>query len=299
MNQAVDLVQGTDEWLRFRSNKIGASEVAVIMGLSEWDTAYSLWLKKTGRKEESKKGETVNFAVARGNRWEGAVRARYELINDIPMNPEVFVHPEYPFISASLDGWNAEKKLVLEIKCAGKEVYQMAKDGVVHPKYCPQLEQQLWVSGGDLAHFYVAQVGTKNGKEQILGTALVEYPSNPDLRKQVEAACLWFWPFVENDTPPPLTETDTLYIEDPNAKETFTRIADLVRKHDAAELAFDLAEGIYLKAKEDYERIDKDLGDASKDITPWVTHPRVRGFGLYVAEKVFKRGKEYHFKATS
>lgn len=37
------------EWLKVRGQGIGASEVAAVIGLSPWDSPYSLWLKKTGQ----------------------------------------------------------------------------------------------------------------------------------------------------------------------------------------------------------------------------------------------------------
>jgi len=36
-----------DEWLKVREEGIGASEVAAVVGLSPWDSPFSLWLKKT------------------------------------------------------------------------------------------------------------------------------------------------------------------------------------------------------------------------------------------------------------
>lgn len=37
------------EWLEVRKSGIGASEVASVIGISPWDTPFSLWLKKTGQ----------------------------------------------------------------------------------------------------------------------------------------------------------------------------------------------------------------------------------------------------------
>ena len=38
-----------EEWLKAREDGIGASEVASVIGLSPWDSPFSLWLKKTGQ----------------------------------------------------------------------------------------------------------------------------------------------------------------------------------------------------------------------------------------------------------
>ena len=37
------------EWLKAREGGIGASEVAAVVGLSKWDSPYSLFLRKTGQ----------------------------------------------------------------------------------------------------------------------------------------------------------------------------------------------------------------------------------------------------------
>ncbi len=37
------------DWLAARENGIGASEVAGVIGLSPWETPFSLWLRKTGQ----------------------------------------------------------------------------------------------------------------------------------------------------------------------------------------------------------------------------------------------------------
>lgn len=38
-----------EEWLKAREDGIGASEVAAVVGLSPWETPFSLWLRKTGQ----------------------------------------------------------------------------------------------------------------------------------------------------------------------------------------------------------------------------------------------------------
>ena len=38
--------QGTKEWEEFRSNKIGSSDAAAIMGVSKYRNIYDLYLRK-------------------------------------------------------------------------------------------------------------------------------------------------------------------------------------------------------------------------------------------------------------
>ena len=40
-----------EEWLKVRESGIGGSEVATICGLNKWESAYTLWAKKTHRIE--------------------------------------------------------------------------------------------------------------------------------------------------------------------------------------------------------------------------------------------------------
>lgn len=48
---AFDIIECADEvaWLKERDNGVGASEVAVLLGLCDWASPFSLWAQKTGR----------------------------------------------------------------------------------------------------------------------------------------------------------------------------------------------------------------------------------------------------------
>lgn len=47
--QFLNLLQNTQEWEKFRLQKIGASDAPIIMGVSPWKTPFQLWLEKTGQ----------------------------------------------------------------------------------------------------------------------------------------------------------------------------------------------------------------------------------------------------------
>ena len=65
------LFEDREEWLEVRKSGIGGSEVAAICGLSKWESAYTLWLRKTGQVED--KDLSGNEAVEWGNRLEPVV----------------------------------------------------------------------------------------------------------------------------------------------------------------------------------------------------------------------------------
>lgn len=63
-----------NDWLERRSGSVGASEVAAILGLSLWDSVYSLWAKKTGQyRDEDKQPEWQEW----GNRIEPLICDKY------------------------------------------------------------------------------------------------------------------------------------------------------------------------------------------------------------------------------
>lgn len=61
---------GSPEWHEVRADGIGGSEVGTIMGLNRWESAYYLWLTKTGQLPQKK---LDSFAVTLGNVLEPVV----------------------------------------------------------------------------------------------------------------------------------------------------------------------------------------------------------------------------------
>lgn len=282
--------QGSGAWLEFRQKRIGASDAPIILGVSPWKTPRQLWLDKKGLVKPSGGDKSSNFAIDRGNRFEPIARARYELHNDnIEMNPAVLVHKEFDFLMASLDGWNEQIKRVLEIKIPGAEVFNAAKQGIVHEKYTPQLEHQLLVSQGDHVHFFCCKVESRNGREQIVDDALVEYRSNPELREILIPKIHEFWGYMQRNEPPPITDRDTLEIHDLVALGLFESIgllelqlSKLNTEYDRLETACKNDPGDQEKAEQlkeslrEIETRESEQYDLKKRAARFLTHPRVR-----------------------
>ena len=138
----IDLVQGSADWHSWRLNHIGASESSAVLGISPWMTAYQLWRIKTGLDEPIK----TNFAMARGNALEAEARELAEEVFNCDLFPEVCIHSNYEWMSASFDGRSMDGSLVIEIKCPGKPDHQTALDGLIPQKYFPQLQHQMCVA---------------------------------------------------------------------------------------------------------------------------------------------------------
>jgi putative phage-type endonuclease len=135
------LIQGTNEWLNMRRNHIGASDAPVIMGVSPWKSAYSLWEEKVGFRENS----PSTYAMQRGLDLEEKARKCFESKTNLIVFPRVMFHSDYNWMMASMDGLDIEEENAVEIKCPGKEDHLVAVNGMIPDKYYPQLQHQMEV----------------------------------------------------------------------------------------------------------------------------------------------------------
>lgn len=132
-----------DEWLAEREKGIGASEVAAILGLSPWDTPFSLWLKKTHQAEP----EPENFAMRRGHYLEDAVVQWWqdetgEKVIKASAADIIYVHPDYDFMRATPDRIVRGRKKMLEVKSTAGYMGEEIPD-----YYLAQCIYQMYVTG--------------------------------------------------------------------------------------------------------------------------------------------------------
>lgn len=92
-----------EAWLLARKSMVTASDVAAILGADERRSAYSVWASKVGDLpfEDS-------IDMARGRRFEAVIGEEYSIQTGRPVYPkadpyEIAIHPDYPFIGATLD----------------------------------------------------------------------------------------------------------------------------------------------------------------------------------------------------
>lgn len=92
-----------DEWLAARRLGIGASEIAAVMGISPWESPFSLWWKKRNGWETAASGE-----MSTGTFLEPTIAAWFEEYGDPNENllirpAGLFAHPERPWQLATPD----------------------------------------------------------------------------------------------------------------------------------------------------------------------------------------------------
>lgn len=152
MNNTIIRPKDRTEWLEYRKQGIGSSEVATIVGLNQWETPYQLWRRKMGI--DAPKQE--NFAMRAGHYLEDAVSQFWqdatgnEVIKS-SVGDWIIRDNEKPYLQVSPDRtyWlpnmvhNNENKGILECKTT-----QRGWDEDNIPKnYFVQVQYQLGVAG--------------------------------------------------------------------------------------------------------------------------------------------------------
>lgn len=249
----IQLVQGSKEWHAWRLSGVGASEVPSLMGESEFQTPRDIWKVKVGLVQEVKES---NFAMQRGTEAEPRIRALYELYNDRDMTPVLVQHPILPFFIASLDGWNADIRRVLEIKYPGKDKHDQAKEKIIPSCYYGQVQAQMFAAlavDADYVSF--------NGES----IAVVNVAPDTQYIDRMVKVVIKFWKeYVETKIPPPLTDRD--YKEEASKE---------------LRLLFDRFKSAKLGCKP-----EKVITELKKEIIPMLDHPRYRCEGVKVVRNI-------------
>ena len=158
MLKRLSLIQGTQEWLDWRSDGVGSSDLKPIIGTSQYKTIFELWLEKLGYLIPKNIG--ANPHIRRGNHFEPIVRDALSV--HFKTEIEVFCgeDSEYPHRKVSFDGV-IHGIYPVEIKCPDEtqwlEFKQLKRDSTLYNEYYEQVVWQIGLLGapyGFLAVFY-------------------------------------------------------------------------------------------------------------------------------------------------
>jgi putative phage-type endonuclease len=193
--KVIQLEQGSQEWLSWRKTVITATDASVIMGNNPWDTPYTCWQRKLGLIEEKKSNE----AMERGKRLEPEARAQFVDYYGIDMVPVVVESTEFEFLGASLDGISKLGNTLLEIKCGGTKLHDMASRGEIPAYYRDQMQHQLIVTGAEKCFYY-----SYNGKDGIC----IEVFPDAEYKAAFIPKAREFWRCIAFSEPPELQHSD-------------------------------------------------------------------------------------------
>ena len=260
----INLKQGSKEWLQWRKRGIGSSDAPIIANKSPYGTPYDLWERKLGFADEVEE----NAQMRMGQSIEDIARAHYESTTGIKMTPRTGQRTDFPFLLASLDGFNNREnkdklRIVLEIKHPGKKEHQEALKGKVPQKYQDQLYHQLIVTKADVVHYF-----SYDGSE---GVKVDFFPDQERMRDLFEME-KEFWQLVVNQIPPPLSDRDFKKMKDVQYRVLFQRLG-------MAKGELDIAEKKYKELK--------------KEVLGVMDHPRVICEGIKVIQTMRKGAIDY------
>lgn len=199
--QVHELVQGSAEWLAYRSQHFNASDAPAMMGCSPYKTRSALVAElATGFGEEVTPEKARIFAE--GHRSEALAR---------PLAEQIIGEDLYPIVgsngrlSASFDGLTMDERIGFEHKSLNDSLREAIKDeacGYLLPlQYRVQMEQQCAVAGCEKILF----IASKWDGETLVESRHCWYYPDLALREQIIAG----WAQLEQDvcsyTPPAST----------------------------------------------------------------------------------------------
>ena len=185
-----------EEWKKERRNAIGASEVAAVLGLDKYVSAYDVWELKVGLRDEEPENERMYF----GTLLEPVIAEEYaRRTGAVLIDPGRYTiqrNPDYPWLACTLDRIIVDPlrgNAVLECKSVG---FFSGKAFPSLPHQC-QVQAQLAVTGygwGVLA----ALIGGQEFRHQ-------EFVRDEEfIAKVLLPRTREFWErFVMTQTPPP------------------------------------------------------------------------------------------------
>lgn len=197
-----NLIPNTPEWETMRKDKIGASDAPIIMGISPYDTPYSLWQRKLDLLAPT----PMTRPMERGHELEPLAREQTEQQLGLSLRPQVKFHETLPWMMATLDGLSEDEKTLVEIKCPGAVDHQTALSGQIPDKYFPQLQHQLEVCQLEKGFYF-----SYDGKAGVM----IEFYRDDKYIKKLITVEKEFYTCMQDLTPPELTDRDFVDMENP------------------------------------------------------------------------------------
>ena len=206
-----NLIQCSNEWLEFRKSHVGASESAAILGVSPYKTPLDVFNEKTNRSFL----EPMNDAMRLGTEMEPKIRKEWERLTGKIFDTPTAEHDDYPYISASFDGYCHEDNSIIECKfsrhpklanCIKKHDIEYFKE--IYKHYWVQCQHLMFVSEAkECTLITICPEG------ELLDLAL---PRDNDFieKKMVPSLVTFIHEYILKDEEPALTDGDYLYIDD-------------------------------------------------------------------------------------
>lgn len=211
----VDLDQRSDEWHKWRAEGIGASEAPILMN-SGYSTPYQLWEDKCW--PENRKS-FMNAAMEHGIKAEPIALEWANSQLCVNCKPVCVEDEDNPHLRASLDGYDTEKMVLLEIKCPSSEkILNAARHAQMKPEWDIQLNWQQMIVRPKKAYLVVWDYRHDCAY-------IIEHLVNEETIRQLKLRAKSFWAKVRMGVPPALSSGDYPEIRDDSLSELLREYA--------------------------------------------------------------------------
>jgi len=185
-----------EEWLEWRKQGLGGSDIATICGLNKYKSPIELWMEKTGQIESKPAGEAAYW----GNVMEPIVRNEFSLRTNLNVRlvHSILKHPIHTFMLANLDGEVDDPvcgKCVFEAKTAS--VYKLNEwEDSIPEGYMLQIQHYMYVTGYKRT-FIAVLIGGNQFKYKTI-------ERDDELIDMIIKLETNFWDYVISNTTPPM-----------------------------------------------------------------------------------------------
>lgn len=185
------------EWLEQRRAGVGSSDASAILGLSQYESPFSLWQQKTGKVPlDPPVDDTTAELREWGHRLEPVIRqATAERLGLIIEKPDhAFAHPGRVWQRANLDGL-VTGTVIFEAKNT-----HLRNTELWHDQIPDHAEIQVTHSAAVIGAQRAIVAGLIGGNRLVIH----EIDINPTIVDIITEAEARFWDHVQSDTPPPV-----------------------------------------------------------------------------------------------
>lgn len=209
-----------------RRKYIGGSDISAVMGMNRWKTPLQLWLEKTGEVEPKDLSQVE--AVQLGIELEEFVAQKFarETGKQVRVQSKMYVHKDYPFMTAHIDRLIVGGDELLECKtCSAFKKDEWENDGIPQ-EYVLQVMWYMGITGRKKAWIAVL-IGGQSFKykevefDQELFDIMVERAKN-------------FWNCVQNNIPPEISVNDGETLREMFPKHSNDIVEDLEADQEIA-----------------------------------------------------------------
>lgn len=202
----IDIKQGSQEWLKWRKEGLGASDIPIIMKESPYKTPLQLWEEKCGFNQFNE----MNNAMKHGILTEGKARDQFNEEYSLNIKSLCIEDDEKPYLKASLDGWDEDKKILAEIKCpTSSEIIRALYEEEKYPNYWYiQIQWQAFLTKPEKIYLIVWDW-------QLERNIVIEIKENPELHYRMKEEAIKFWNLIITGKEPEATDSDYVDVEDP------------------------------------------------------------------------------------